>query len=79
MGGEQSDRKSEIDWDTVFLDLDLHTPNGLSCAYANFRSSESPHPTMKSSLLKYANGSQLVKQPKSFGRSRMLLNSTGTT
>ena len=36
-GGTQSDRKSEIDWDTVFLDLDLPTPNGLSGAYANFR------------------------------------------
>ena len=40
-GGTQSDRNSEIDWDTVFLDLDLHTPNGISGAYANFRSNGS--------------------------------------
>ena len=40
-GGTQSDRNSEIDWDTVFLDLDLHTSNGLSGAYANFRSNGS--------------------------------------
>ena len=36
-GGEQSDRNIEIDWDTVFLDLDLSTPNGLSRAYAQLQ------------------------------------------
>ena len=41
-GGAQSDRNIEIDWDTVFLDLDLHTSNGLSRAYANFKSNEPP-------------------------------------
>ena len=41
-GGEQSDRNSEIDWNTVFLGLDLHTSNGLSRAYANFRSRKPP-------------------------------------
>ena len=31
-----------IDWDAVFLNLDLHTPNGLSNAYDNFKSSKPP-------------------------------------
>ena len=35
-------QKSEMDWDRVFLNLDLHTPNGLSIAYANFKNSEPP-------------------------------------
>ena len=30
------------DWDAVFLNLDLHTPNGLSNAYDNFKSGEPP-------------------------------------
>ena len=37
------DRKlEEKDWDTIFLNLDLHTPNGLSSAYASFMSGEPP-------------------------------------
>ena len=41
-GGERSNRNTETDWDAVFLDLDLYTPNGLFRAYANFRSNEPP-------------------------------------
>ena len=36
-GSARSDINSESDWDAVFLNLDLHTPNGLSRAYANYR------------------------------------------
>ena len=32
----------EMDWDAIFLNLDLHTPNGLSSAYVNFKSKGSP-------------------------------------
>ena len=35
-------QKSEMDWDRIFLNLDLHTPSGLSIAYANFKNSEPP-------------------------------------
>ena len=38
----QVSQKSEMDWDGIFLNLDLHTPNGLSIAYANFKSSDPP-------------------------------------
>ena len=31
-----------MDWDRIFLNLDLHTPNGLSIAYANFKNSGPP-------------------------------------
>ena len=31
------DKRSEIHWDSVFQDLALHTPGGLSRAYDNFR------------------------------------------
>ena len=41
-GGARSDMNADIDWDTVFLDLDLHRPNGLSRAHANYRSNEPP-------------------------------------
>ena len=39
---QQVDQRSEMDWDRIFLDLDLHTPNGLSSAYDNFKSSKPP-------------------------------------
>ena len=38
----QTDLSSEIDWDTIFLNLDLYTPNGLARAHANFRSNKPP-------------------------------------
>ncbi len=38
----QVDQISEMEWDRIFLNLDLHTPNGLSIAYANFKSSDTP-------------------------------------
>lgn len=38
----QVDQISEMEWDRIFLNLDLHTPNGLSIAYANFKSSDPP-------------------------------------
>ena len=41
-GSTRSNKNLEIDWDAVFLDLVLHTPNGLSRAHANFRSHEPP-------------------------------------
>ena len=41
-GGAWRDMNGEIDWDAVFMDIDMHTPNGLSRAYANYRSNESP-------------------------------------
>ena len=41
-GSTRTNKNIEIDWDTVFLDKDLHTPNGLSRAYANFRSNRRP-------------------------------------
>ena len=31
-----------IDWDAIFLNLDLHTSNGLSSAYVNFKSNRPP-------------------------------------
>ena len=39
-GGARSNEKIEIDWDAVFLDMEVHAPNGLSRAYANFRSNK---------------------------------------
>ena len=44
----------EFNWDLVFLDLDLYTSNGLSHAYANFRSNEPPfyHEVFFSELFK---------------------------
>ena len=41
-GRRQVGQNSEMDWDRIFLNLDLHTPNGLSNAYSNFKSSEPP-------------------------------------
>ena len=41
-GSTQSNKNTEIAWDAVFSVLDLHTPNGLSRAYDNFRSHEPP-------------------------------------
>ena len=38
----RNDGNDEINWDIVFLGLELHTSNGLSRAYANFRGSEPP-------------------------------------
>ncbi|MYD62050.1 MAG: tetratricopeptide repeat protein [Gemmatimonadetes bacterium] len=38
----QVNQISEMEWDRIFLNLDLHTPNGLSIAYANFKSSDPP-------------------------------------
>ena len=38
----QESPKSQRDWDSIFLDFDLHNPNGLSHAFANFKSSEPP-------------------------------------
>ena len=38
----QVSQKPEMDWDRIFLNLDLHTPKGLSIAYANFKSSDPP-------------------------------------
>jgi len=32
----------EKNWDAIFLNLDLHTSNGLASAYANFKSNEPP-------------------------------------
>ena len=32
----------EKDWDAIFLNLDLHTANGLSATYANFKSNDPP-------------------------------------
>ena len=40
--GARSDGNNELKWDTVFLGLALHTSNGLSGAYANFKSNEPP-------------------------------------
>ncbi len=40
--GARSDGNDEIKWDTVFLDLELHTSNGLSRAYANFKNNDPP-------------------------------------
>ena len=34
----QVDQISEMEWNKIFLNLDLHTPDGLSIAYANFKS-----------------------------------------
>ena len=41
-GSHQASQKSEVDWNRIFMNLDLHTPNGLSIAYANFKNSEPP-------------------------------------
>ena len=41
-GSTQGNKNTEIDWDAVFSALDLHTPDGLSRAHANFRSNEPP-------------------------------------
>ena len=41
-GSHQASQKSEMDWNRIFMNLDLHTPNGLSSAYDNFKSSEPP-------------------------------------
>ena len=41
-GRRQVGQNSEKDLDRIFLNLDLHTPNGLSNAYSNFKSSEPP-------------------------------------
>ena len=41
-GSTQSRKNTEISWDVVFSVLDLHMPNGLSRAHANFRSHEPP-------------------------------------
>ena len=41
-GDTPADLSSEIDWDAVFLNLDLYTPNGLARAHANFRRNEPP-------------------------------------
>ena len=38
----QVDQISEMEWDRIFLNLDLHTSNGLSIAYANFKSGDPP-------------------------------------
>ena len=38
----QVDQISEKEWDKIFLNLDLYTPNGLSIAYENFKSSDPP-------------------------------------
>ena len=35
-------QKYDMDWNRIFLDLDLYTPNGLSTSYANFKSSGPP-------------------------------------
>ena len=41
-GGSRKNENGEINWEAVFLSLELHTPNGLSRAYANFRCSKPP-------------------------------------
>ena len=42
IGSTGSKNKTEFDWDALFSDLDLHTSNGLSRAYANYRSNAPP-------------------------------------
>ena len=41
-GGSYIEPNREKDWDAIFLNLDLHTANGLSSAYANFKSNDPP-------------------------------------
>ena len=39
-GDTRADQSAEIDWEAIFRNLDLHTPNGLSRAYARFKSDD---------------------------------------
>ena len=41
-GGARTGQSVGGDWETIFRNLDLHTSNGLSRAYANFRHNEPP-------------------------------------
>ncbi len=41
-GSAQSGQSAGVDWEAIFRNLDLHTSNGLSRAYANFRRNEPP-------------------------------------
>jgi len=66
--GARKNGNDEINWDTVFLGLELHTANGLSRAHAQFKSNGPPfrHGEFFSELLKRIPAVKAVQAIRAF-------------
>lgn len=69
-GGSRKNGNGEINWEAVFVGLELSTPNGLSHAYANFRSNRPPfdHEEFFSELFKRIPADKAVQVIRAFSK-----------